>query len=80
MFIYVFSEADRDTLLREGFAFVCEESEGNGLAWVFLNRPGYDDVLADMTFCKTTKLCFGERRKEIKEGGGHDGTENEAPF
>ena len=78
MFIYVFSEADRDTLLREGFTFVCEETGANSGAWVFLQKLGHEDVLDGMTFCKTTKLCFEGKGKE--NGGGHDGTENEAPF
>ena len=77
MFIYVFSEADRDTLLREGFTFVCEEA-GSG-AWVFLEKIGHENALAAMTFCKTAKLCFEGKEKD-ENGGGHDGTENEAPF
>lgn len=79
MFIYVFSEADRDRLLREGFTFVCEEAGAGGGAWVFLNKLGHEDALDGMSFCKTAKLCFEGRGKE-NDGGGHDGTENEAPF
>lgn len=80
MFIYVFSEADRDRLLAEGFSFVCEEALGEECAWVFLNKIGHEDVLADMSFCRTSKLCLGNKGKKNEDGGGHNGTENEAPF
>ena len=37
MFIYVFTEADRDTLTRRGFAFICRDQSAN--AWVFAYDP-----------------------------------------
>lgn len=57
MFIYVFSEADRDKMKAAGFAFVCEDKSAN--AWVFLaDSDETHAVPPDVQGVRTGRLRF----------------------
>ena len=71
MFIYVFSEADRDAMSSAGFDFVCEYPDAS--VWVFLYDEAGKSALKDMTYLRTDKMCFSDGADHTKDGGGRNG-------
>ncbi len=60
MFIYVFKEADRDKLLRIGFAMI--HADDSAKMWVFLNNPSFSAKIGDdMERVISSKLVFTGR-------------------
>ena len=57
MFIYVFSEADRDKMVAEGFTYVCEDHGAK--AWVFLtDEGGSREIPPGVQKVVTSRLTF----------------------
>lgn len=68
MFVYVFSESDRDKLIAEGFPYMKEDPGAN--AWVFLYDGAMEDALQNMMYVRSQKMCFQESKDENRNGGG----------
>ena len=73
MFVYVFTEADREKLTKAGFHFVYQDTGAK--AWVFLMpEDGADlSVLDDMRKVITSRMTFAERTGKLTNGGGRCG-------
>lgn len=71
MYIYVFSEAERDTMLREGFALLWNDTALN--AWVFQNEPE-KEIPASVRKVASDRFTFRGVTAENGNGGGHHGT------
>jgi len=73
MFIYVFTEADYEKLMKSGFHFVYQDTGAK--AWVFLMPEGSADltVLDGMRKVITNRMAFAERTGKLTNGGGQRG-------
>lgn len=58
MFIYVFSETERDKLLLNGYKFICENQVGNKSAYVFENNNKINFEKLNIMAYKTNRLYF----------------------
>lgn len=59
MFIYVFSEGDKEKLLLSGYKFVCKNKIGDNLAYIFEDNKKLNFEKLDVKAYKTSKLYFG---------------------
>lgn len=58
MFIYVFSESEKDKLLLNGYKFICKNNIGDKIAYVFENNNKLNFEKEKIKAYKTTKLYF----------------------
>lgn len=59
MFIYVFSDEDKEKLLLNGYKFVCKNKIGDNLAYIFEDNKKLCFEKLDIKAHKTSKLYFG---------------------
>lgn len=76
MFIYVFSEADREKMEAAGFAFVCRDEGAK--AFVFEDASGNHSVPDGVEKVTSSRLAFCGTKEHHRKGGGLHGTANDA--
>ena len=76
MFIYVFSEADREKMEAAGFAFVCRDDGAK--AFVFEDASGNHSVPDGVEKVTSSRLAFCGTKEHHRKGGGQHGTANDA--
>ena len=56
--IQVFTEIERDKLIQKGFKLICTQDIGNKKAYVFnVNNINFE-LLSDIKYIKSNRLCF----------------------
>lgn len=58
MFIYVFSESEREKLILNGYKFICKNQIGDKFAYVFENDNKLNFNKLNIKVYKTNKLYF----------------------
>ena len=69
MFLYVFSEEDRQKMEAAGFAFICMDKGVN--AWIFEDAGAKHSVPEGVAVYRSSRMTF-------TKGGGRNGTENDS--
>lgn len=58
MFVYVFTELEKDKLILNGYKFICKNKIGNNLAYVFEDNNKLNFEKEKMKVYRTSKLYF----------------------
>lgn len=58
MFVYVFTELEKDKLLLNGYKFICKNKIGDNLAYIFEDNNKLNFGKENIKGYKTSKLYF----------------------